>query len=560
MAADAALSALRPAAEIGSASRPTSSRTTGTRQALLLFARFRNEGSTTVPSWAAQVFDPSLPGSFSHYWDTVSFGQLRVRGVVAPQVYLSKYDVTGYLGDDSTGVGRLGRFSREVLERADPDMDFAAFDNDGPDGVPDSGDDDGFVDALFIVIASAPKDFLQGAATGIANLGLGAQAAGDSATAGLATTDRGASGQPIRVGSDRGAILQGRTLAQAVGSMCHEYGHVLGLPDLYDTAYLRTPGAAPEQDSGGVGRWCLMGRGALGWHGDDGPTSLCAWSRLQLGWAVAQRPTQEQADIALQGVGRQGSVLEVPMGRGESFLVEYRRRSTSWFDRHLPAEGLLVWHVTGGASRAVDLECADGRWSDAGYRTGTQAAPADGGDNLDFWAHDPAYAAAHAGNLGDATDPFDGVRFTAFAPEGNPAALGADGQGQIRLEGIRLDGDVAHARLTVAPARLVLEALWPAAPHVVAGASLSLPFALRNNGALPATGLAAGVVYESNRVLADRVETELRDVEGGGYLMASDLYADASLRVRLDPGWGPSARRGCRCRCGRRGRWWRRTP
>ena len=54
------------------------------------------------------------------------------------------------------------------------DVDFGLFDNDGPDGVPNSGDDDGYVDIVFINLHTSPRDFFIGVATGIASLGLNA--------------------------------------------------------------------------------------------------------------------------------------------------------------------------------------------------------------------------------------------------------------------------------------------------------------------------------------------------------------------------------------------------
>lgn len=48
-----------------------------------------------------------------------------------------------------------------------------------------------------------------------------------------------------------------------------------------------------------------------------------------------------------------------------------------------------------------------------------------GEDNLDYWAHDAEYARRHAGHRGDATDPFDGDRFTMFTPDTNPASYGS---------------------------------------------------------------------------------------------------------------------------------------
>lgn len=71
--------------------------------------------------------------------------------------------------------------------------------------------------------------------------------------------------------------------------------------------------------------------------------------------------------------------------------------------------------------KALDLICADGLYQDAGYPLGQEEDGRFGADNLDFWAHDAAYAQAHAGNQGDSTDLFDGVRFRRFELGSNPS-------------------------------------------------------------------------------------------------------------------------------------------
>ncbi|MBI2502319.1 MAG: immune inhibitor A [Candidatus Latescibacteria bacterium] len=443
---------------ISPAAKPTlasQTSTTGTRHALVLFARFKGE-STTVPSWAGDLFNPELPGSFSHFYDTMSFGKLKIRGEVALRVYESAQPASAYLSGNSTEQGQFGEFSLEILRQADENLDFAQFDNDGPDGVPNSGDDDGVVDAVFLVLASTPRHFLLGEATGIGTLGFEEK---------FISGDAGRRGESMRILPGRGTLQQGRSFAEAVGSMCHEYGHVLGLPDLYDTEFLKKQGAPPEEDAAGVGAWCLMGWGALGWNGDDGPNSFCAWSRLQLGWTEVAEVTREDQEIRLEEVGSSGRILEVPLSGLEYFLVENRRRS-SYYDRQIPGEGLLVWHVrqippqvTAPEKTVVDLECADGRWRDAGYPLGKESDPQGGGDNLDFWAHDAAYAQAHGGNLGDATDLFDGVKYRAFTPQTNPSSHSEDGQLSVRLEGIRFEGEEAIVQVQANPLLVQLEGI-----------------------------------------------------------------------------------------------------
>ena len=40
-----------------------------------------------------------------------------------------------------------------------------------------------------------------------------------------------------------------------------------------------------------------------------------------------------------------GPGLRRPLTNREFFLVEYRRREGNYYDRNLPGEGLLIWHV-----------------------------------------------------------------------------------------------------------------------------------------------------------------------------------------------------------------------
>ncbi|MFC1525414.1 carboxypeptidase regulatory-like domain-containing protein [Candidatus Latescibacterota bacterium] len=467
----------------------------GTRRALVIFAGFTGDSSETPPAWAQDLLDPHLPGSVSHFYDTMSFGILELRGVVAPRIYRSEHGPSHYLAADDTSAGRFGAFAAEILRRADADVDFAFYDSDGPDGVPNSGDDDGVVDAVFLVLDRVPARFLLGNATGMGSLDWAEY---------WETGDRGAGGQLVRISPTQATIQQGRTFAEAAGAMSHEYGHVLGLPDLYNTEYLRTPGAPPADDSAGIGRWGLMGWGALGWQGDDGPASFCAWSRARLGWSEVVEVSEDRQLLGLTDVGQGGAICRIPRYQrgyaGEAFLLEHRRRTANYYDRHIPAEGLLIWHVMQRLPvegeqlpPLVDLECADGRWRDAGYPLGQQPDP-EGEDNLDFWAHDPEYADQHGGNLGDATDPFDGERFGAFTPETNPASLTSDGQFGLRLEPIHLEGGDVVLSIEVGLPKLEIAYIALADPEsdpVWAGMEVAVEFDLVNCGGALARGLTA---------------------------------------------------------------------
>ncbi len=487
-----------PAAKI--TIRHVDTNTIGTRQAAVLFAHFagQEQGRTEAPEWAQGIFDMERPGSFSHFFAEMSFNQLRIDGEGIPQQYTARQEAAAYVADKPTQRGQFGVFSLEILMQADMDVDFSAFDNDGPDGIPNSGDDDGAVDLLFIVLPTMPANFLLGNATGVATIGL---------TAPFISNDNGANGEPIRILSHHSSILLGRNYGETVSTMAHEYGHHLGLPDLFNTAFLRSalPGtekpSGPENDSAGIGNWGLMGWGTLGWNRNDGPNSFSAWSRLELGWAQVLEPEQVNTVLSLAPVALNGQVYRIPIGGGESFLLENRRRSASYYDRNIPAEGLLIWHIFASGNLVVDLECADGRWQDAGFPAGQLADPLNGGDNLDFWAHDSDYALAHNGNFGDATDVFDGVRFSAFTPQTNPRSTSYQGGSdtEVAVEDIHYENDRVVAQVRTAPARPRLEQLTVVNEFengLVVGSPIYFSFRLVNQGGVELRDLETRIVTD----------------------------------------------------------------
>jgi hypothetical protein len=93
------------------------------------------------------------------------------------------------------------------------------------------------------VLADVPSGFLADEATGIGALGFGEP---------FVTNDRSAGGAAVRILPAQGTVQQTAFLAQAIGALAHEYGPLLGLPDLYNTAFLQSSGARPEEDSAGV--------------------------------------------------------------------------------------------------------------------------------------------------------------------------------------------------------------------------------------------------------------------------------------------------------------------
>ncbi len=418
--------------------------------ALVIFAQFADEGAgDSAPLWANDLFDAELPGSFAHFYRGMSDGRLHIDGQVLPRRYRSRERAEAYLADIPGSLGQFGRFNLEILTAADADMDLGLFDNDGPDGVPNSGDDDGYVDIVFINLHTSPRDFFVGVATGIASLGLDTD---------YISGDPAASGGFVQVRSRftgfSGTTQRGHTFSVTASTMCHEFAHVLGLPDLFDQTALIAAELDPEDDSAGIGKWGIMGRGTLGWGGGDGPNAFSAWSLATLGWVEVVEVQGSVEGLEIGEIFSDRKVFKIPLSQDEYFLLEHRRADGSYYNRHIPQDGLLIWHIDEQADndeerhKQVDLVCADGLFADRGF-PGGDPDTVEGLDNLDFWARDSAYSSAHNGNEGDATDPFDGIRFRRFAWDTNPAFSGHTGFARNLPLGVAIDNIRPHGAVMV---------------------------------------------------------------------------------------------------------------
>ncbi len=155
--------------------------------------------------------------------------------------------------------------------------------------------------------------------------------------------------EPAVIGSAGGGFVDGATfpelessgITSPLGVMCHEFGHVLTLPDLYNTAVY---GGASV-----VGDWDLMDSGPYLGNGTN-PSHPGAWHKVYLGWASPQLIADRAPEVSLLPIetGTPNSVAKISIHSGsalEYFLVEYRSKTVGLYDRQIPATGLLVWHV-----------------------------------------------------------------------------------------------------------------------------------------------------------------------------------------------------------------------
>jgi M6 family metalloprotease-like protein len=134
--------------------------------------------------------------------------------------------------------------------------------------------------------------------------------------------------------------LESSGISSPLGVICHEFGHVLTLPDLYNTSVF---GGASV-----VGSWDLMDAGPY-LDGGTNPAHLGAWCKTYLGWATPQ-VISGRTSVSLQPVesGPATSIVKIPVQNGgaqEYFMVEYRSTTAGNFDQNIAGTGLLIWHV-----------------------------------------------------------------------------------------------------------------------------------------------------------------------------------------------------------------------
>ena len=271
---------------------------------------------------------PSDARTLTDFYIENSYGKLIVDGDVfgwyrMPHLY-SEYVGTGY-GLQMTQPN-AATLVRDAVTAADPSINFSNYAN--PMGA---------VDAVFVIHA-----------------GKGAEEGGDhnciwSHRSSLSPAYISAEGIVVSsyiVGPEEEFGGQTR-----IGVYCHEFGHILTLPDLYDVG----PAGLP-----GLGRWSLMASGS--WNGNgQWPANLDGWCKYTLNFGRTINVLSNLADVTLNAATTDTLryILKLPPTDRESFVVENRQRVG--FDRDLPGSGLLILHVDGNLSGSNNMQ-AYGHW------------------------------------------------------------------------------------------------------------------------------------------------------------------------------------------------------
>ncbi len=303
---------------------PAPTQTTGVARILVLLIQFSDTAASA--SHDGGYFDSRLNAtggsvhSVRSYYQEVSRGALTLNATVISTWFTSAHPMSYYGTDSSTGVddanGPIYRLVVEAVHLADPSVNFAPFDTNG----------DGVVDHLMVVHAGAGQESNPGQKD-------------------LIWSHRWdvLDADPTTPGSQSltadGVQIYGYTMESedfVVGTVAHEFGHDLGLPDLYDT----------DGSSHGAGIWDIMSEGS--WNGNpagSSPAHMSAWSLMRLGWVTPTDVTTSLVGTSIDAVETSGRVFRLnnPGNSLEYFLIE--NRQPLGFDAALPGGGLLIWHV-----------------------------------------------------------------------------------------------------------------------------------------------------------------------------------------------------------------------
>lgn len=248
-------------------------------------------------------------GSCRDYFVEASMGQFLPEFDVYGPITL-KYNRSYYGGNNGTSVDSNPRFMAiEAVQQLDATVDFRQYDRDN----------NGVIDNVFLFYAGQ----------GEASYGPDESVWPHASSVGGSYYFDG-----VRLSSYGCTNEWEQTRPDGIGTFCHEFSHVMGVPDLYhtvaQTAY--TPGA-----------WSVMDYGP---YNNDGrtPPTYSSFERNALKWIDLKeiQPGQE-INVPVLRTSNEAYCRTNPSNPNEFYLFENRLREGS--DKYIPGDGMLVWHI-----------------------------------------------------------------------------------------------------------------------------------------------------------------------------------------------------------------------
>lgn len=296
--------------------------TTGNNNLLIILVSFQDRLFTyTRDDFDSLASQPGYSrngatGSVKDYYYDVSFGQLDLNPTVAgPYVLSHPMAYYGATGPSFSDINPKEMIS-EACMLANNDVDFTQFDMNN----------DGTVDAVHVIFAGAGE-----ASTGEENAiwphrwSFYPSDTFSIEFDGVRLRDYSCSAELMGSGMD------------GIGTICHEFGHVLGLPDLYDTDYEGSGGQATA-----INKWSIMASGSYN-NASNTPASFTAYEKYKLNWL--QLDTLSVAgEYVLPPLMDSNKAYIITTPYNDEFFIFENRCRISW-DTYIPNDGGLIYHV-----------------------------------------------------------------------------------------------------------------------------------------------------------------------------------------------------------------------
>ncbi len=129
-----------------------------------------------------------------------------------------------------------------------------------------------------------------------------------------------------------------------IGVICHEFGHVMGLPDYYDTNYSTNYNnwLTPNY-------WSTMDQGCYN-NGAKTPPNYSIFDKYFFGWVTPQLLAKDAQQFVRMGTDSgdayqiTGGTTLLPYTTSDTVYYLENRQQVGW-DAELPGHGMLVWRV-----------------------------------------------------------------------------------------------------------------------------------------------------------------------------------------------------------------------
>lgn len=296
----------------------------GSRRGLIILVQFSDKKfSMTDPKAFYNRFanelnfnEGNFKGSVRDYFRAQSNGQFDLSFDIAGPVTL-QHPYSYYGQNDSKGNDLRAEYMiKEAVQAIADTTDFSPYDWDG----------DKEVEEVFVLYAgygeadSDDENSVWPHMHDFKSAGLGVQSY---------------NGYKINVYACSNEISYNDDAVAGIGTVCHEFSHCMGFPDVYDTSY---------GGNYGMQEYDLMDMGS--YNGDSfQPANYTAYERMTCGWTI---PVELKADTVVNNMASltdhgQTYIIYNPDYKNEYYMLE--NRQPTGFDASLPGFGMLISYI-----------------------------------------------------------------------------------------------------------------------------------------------------------------------------------------------------------------------